>query len=440
MRAFLTTLLLFLLSAASLNAQRELLQSGPMVGYSEMREVLLWVQTTQPAMVQFTYWPEGKTGEAKYTATCNTLPEEALTARLVCDQVEPGITYEYQLWINGRAVQLTYPTTFQTQALWQWRTDPPNFTLALGSCAYINETEYDRPGNPYGADYQVFQSIHNLRPDMMLWMGDNTYLREADWYSQNGIFKRYTHTRSLPELQPLLASTHHYAIWDDHDYGPNDSDRSYLHKEKTLETFKLFWGNNVYGLPGKGGITSHFQWADTEFFLLDNRSFRTPNKRKTGDRTMIGEDQIQWLLDALASSYASFKFVVIGGQVLSTAAYSETYINVFPEERTRLLKLIEEEGIKNVVFLTGDVHHTELSKLTLNNGNELYDFTVSPLSAGPDTRQLVRNGLVVEGTIVQQRNFGAIEVTGPRNQRTLTLKVFDSNGNQLWTQTIEQQK
>ncbi|MFZ2900932.1 MAG: alkaline phosphatase D family protein [Saprospiraceae bacterium] len=439
MKSPLFFLFCFLFASAT-TAQRELLQSGPMAGYSEMREVLLWVQTTQPAMVQFTYWPDGQPDQVKYTGTYNTSAEEAFTAHLVCDQVEPGMQYDYQLWINGREVKLNYPTTFQTQALWQWRSDPPNFKLALGSCAYVNEGQYDRPGTPYGADYQVFESIHKLRPDLMLWMGDNVYLREADWYSQNGIFKRYTHTRSLPELQPLLASTHHYAIWDDHDYGPNDSDRSYIHKEKTLETFKLFWGNNGYGLPGNGGITHHFQWADVEFFMLDNRSFRTPNKRKTGDRTMLGEEQIQWLLDALASSYASFKFVVIGGQVLSTAAYAETYVNVFPEERTRLLKLIEEEGIKNVVFLTGDVHHTELSKLALNNGNVLYDFTVSPLSAGPDTRQLVRNGLIVEGTVVQQRNFGTIEVTGPRNQRTLTLKVYDSNGAELWMQTIEQQK
>ncbi len=32
------------------------IQSGPMVGYSEMREVLLWVQTKQAAKVKFMYW------------------------------------------------------------------------------------------------------------------------------------------------------------------------------------------------------------------------------------------------------------------------------------------------------------------------------------------------------------------------------------------------
>ncbi|MBK7410486.1 MAG: alkaline phosphatase family protein [Saprospirales bacterium] len=440
MKSTTNFLLLFLLGTITLSAQRELLQSGPMLGYSEMREVMLWVQTTGPANVQFGYWPEEHPDLIAYTKTYSTVQDEAFTARLVADQVEPGMRYDYQLLINGKPVQLDYPTTFQTQALWQWRTDPPGFTFALGSCNYVNEPEYDRPGTPYGADHQIFEAIHQMAPDMMLWMGDNVYLREVDWYSQSGIFKRYTHTRSLPEMQPLLASTHHYAIWDDHDYGPDNSDRSFLQKEETLKAFKLFWGNPTYGLPGEGGITTHFQWADVEFFMLDNRYFRSPDKRKTGEPTQLGEAQIQWLIDALASSYASFKFVVIGGQVLSTAAYAETYINTAPEERIRLLKLIEEEGFKNVIFLTGDVHHSELSKLTLNNGNELYDFSVSPYTAGPDTRTLVRNGLVVEGTVVQERNFATIEVTGPRTQRMLTLRVFNSSGEELWMRTIDQQK
>jgi len=434
-------LFFFLLNITSLSAQRDLLQSGPMLGYSEMREVMLWVQTTEPARVQFAYWPQGEPKEVSYTRTYNTWKEEAFTAHLYADQVEPGTRYDYELLINGKTVKLDYPTTFQTQSLWQWRTDPPDFTFALGSCAYINEKVYDRPGTPYGDKYQIFESIHQKNPEMMIWMGDNIYLREVDWYSQNGIFKRYTHTRSLPEMQPLLASTHHYATWDDHDYGPNNSDRGFIHKEKTLEAFKLFWANPTYGLPGEAGVTTQFQWADVEFFMLDNRYFRTPDWRKTGDRTLIGEAQLQWLIDALVYSRASFKFVVIGGQVLSTAeTRSETYLTFFPEERTRLLKMIEEEGLKNVIFLTGDVHHSELNQLKLANGNVLYDFTVSPFTAGPDKRDLPRNGLLVEGTIVQERNFGTIEVTGPRTDRTLTLRVFNSDGEELWMRTINQQK
>ena len=161
---------------------------------------------------------------------------------MIADKVLPGKTYEYQLLINNQTVKLNYPTEFSAQTDWSFKTDPPPFKVALGSCAYINDPPYDRPGKPYGSGYEIFESINNADPDIMLWLGDNIYLRPADWYSRTGIMHRYTHTRSVPELQALLANAHNYAIWDDHDFGPNDSDRSYVHKDVTLEAFKLFWG------------------------------------------------------------------------------------------------------------------------------------------------------------------------------------------------------
>jgi hypothetical protein len=125
---------------------------------------------------------------------------------------------------------------------------------ATGSCAYINEAAYDRPGNPYGSEYEIFEAINESKPDFMIWLGDNMYLREPDWNSWTGITKRWTHSRSVPEMQPLLASAHHYAIWDDHDYGPNNSDRGWWNKNQTYEAFQLFWANPSYGIGDmKGG-------------------------------------------------------------------------------------------------------------------------------------------------------------------------------------------
>jgi alkaline phosphatase D len=442
MNVRLLSLLLILAGTTLLNAQTELLQSGPMVGYSEMREVMLWAQTNQSAKVEIAYREKGTEGAWRLTDPVTTVKSRAFTAHLIADQVEPGITYEYELRINGQKVERPYPTEFTTQALWQYRTEPPAFSFALGSCAYINEPEYDRPGRPYGGDYQIFESISAKDPDMMLWLGDNIYLREVDWYSTTGIHKRYTQFRSLPELQPLWGNVHHYAIWDDHDFGPNDSDRSFIHKDKTLKAFQLFWANPTYGLPDtEGGITSQFKWVDMDFFLLDDRYFRSPNHRKTGEVTLMGEDQLEWLIDALAHSRAPFKFVAIGGQVLNTAAVYENYSARHAEERAYLLRRIDEEDIKNVIFLTGDRHHTELSKLELDRGDQvIYDLTVSPLTSGAANPRET-NGLRVPGTLVGgQRNFGVVDVTGPRTQRKLKITIYDSNGEELWTQEIEQQK
>ena len=429
---------LFAMNSA-MGQQHPLLQSGPMLGYSEMFEALVWVQTKAEAEVRVAYWLQGDVSKRYYTQSVRTEKANGFTAHLVADQVEPGNTYEYEVQINQQPVKLNYPTAFKTQTLWQWRTDPPPFRVALGSCSYVNEPAYDRPGNPYGGEYGIFTTIQQQKPDAMLWLGDNIYLREPDWFTRTGFLHRYTHARSLPELQPLLASTHHYAIWDDHDFGQDNSDGTFIHKDLATEMFRRFWGNPTCGLPGKGGITSFFKWNDMDFFLLDNRYFRTPNNQKMGERTMLGKDQLDWLIGALASSRAPFKLVAVGGQVLTTHAGHETYVNLFPDERAYLLRRIEEEGIKNVIFLTGDRHHTELSKLVTNSGITIYDFTVSPLTSGVHQTD-ERNALREEGTLVTSRNFGILEFAGPRTARTLTMRVFDVGGVERWSRTIAAEK
>lgn len=434
---------LLFLTTTQIFSQKSLLQSGPMLGYSEMREVLLWVQTKDAAEVKFTYWIKDslntKPAEIFQTKSILTHEKNAFTAKLIADKVLPGHTYMYDLYINGQKITFDYPTTFQSQKLWQWRENPPAFTMAVGSCAYINESAYDRPGKGYGDSYGIFAKIHEKRPDAMLWLGDNSYLREVDWFTQTGIHHRYTHSRSVPDMQPLLASTHHYAIWDDHDFGPNDSDRSFIHKDKTLAAFQTFWGNPTTGLPDiNGGITTSFQWNDVQFFLLDNRYFRSPNHRKTGDATLLGKEQLEWLIDALATSTASFKIVAIGGQVLNPLPIWENYANRHAEERAYLLKQIAEEQIKNVIFLDGDRHHTELSKMVNSAGHTVYDLTCSPLTSGTGKRDEV-NPLRVENTLVTERNFGLLTFSGEYQKRVLKIQIFNNQGEELWTREIVQE-
>lgn len=432
---------LFLLAIQpGLLAQSNLLKSGPMVGYSTMKEVLIWVQTVEPASVQARYWPESNPAQRTATEVIRTQKENANVAKLIADRLEPGQKYGYELLINDRRASRPYALKFQTQALWQWRNDPPAFKMAVGSCVYVNDPPYDRPGEPYGANYEIFTHIYNKNPDFMLWLGDNTYLREADWNSRSGIIHRYSHTRALKELQPLLGSAHHYAIWDDHDYGPNDSDRSWWNKETTLEVFRLFWGNPSYGIDDLKGVITKFQWADIDFFLLDNRYHRSPNNRKTGERVILGDKQIQWLIDALSDSFAPFKIVVMGGQFLNPDARFENFATA-PSERAKILRLIEQENIPGVLFVTGDVHRTEMTKFERRNTYPLYDITISPLTAGPTTTIDEKpNYLRIENTLVLQRNFAIFDFSRPRLERTMKIAVYDTNGNELWSYYIRAQE
>lgn len=427
-----------LLTANPVFSNPDKLQSGPMLGYSEMRESLLWVQTKEEAKVKFVYWDKESPNKKYETKEVITRENKAFTVKLIADKVLPGKIYEYDLYIDSVKVNRPYPTTFKTPPLWQHRTDPPAFSVAIGSCAYVNEPEFDRPGKPYGGNYEIFTSIHNKRPDIMLWMGDNIYLREADWYSRTGILHRYTHTRSLEEMQPLLASTHNYAILDDHDFGPNDSNKSYRDSDDALDAFKLFWGNPTYGAYGNTGYTK-FEWGDTEFFMLDNRSYREPNKDKSENKTMLGSQQFNWLINGLVTSQATFKIIAVGGQVLNPVqeSFLETY-SAYPEEKERLLSIIKNQNIKGVVFLSGDRHQTELSMLKRDNTYPLYDLTVSPLTASAYDSSKENNYLRVPNTIVTKRNFAIMNVSGKRKERKLNFTVYDTDGKEIWNKEIKE--
>ena len=319
-----------------------------------------------------------------------------------------------------------------------WRENAPDFSFALGSCTYINEEALDRPGKGYGSNYSIFEAINSKNPDIMLWMGDNIYLREADWDTKTGIYHRYTHSRSTKQLQPLLAKTQNFAIWDDHDFGPNDGDRSFYNKHITQQAFKDFWANKSYGLDvhQNEGTCSTFTWSDADFFLLDNRFFKSPNDRKTGEKTILGKQQLEWLIDALASSKAAFKIIAIGGQVLNSSARFENY-ECYKDEKNYLLEQIKSNGIKGVLFLSGDRHFTELSKISISETQQIYDWTVSPLTSNIATTYKEDTNIHrVEGSFFAENCFGTISFSGSKESRQMKLTLFNKDGKELWNKII----
>jgi alkaline phosphatase D len=416
-------------------------QLQTMLGFVGMRSARIWVAAPQECAIGVTvYIPGSKAPERVFTAKIQ--PENGNSCIVDVEGLEPGTTYGYRIYVADESSSTESITnTFTTQELWQYRKDAPDFRLALGSCTFVNEPSYDRPGEPYGGDFQIFDTIVRKNPDLMLWLGDNIYLREVDFQSYGSVVHRYTHTRSQKEIQNLLQHCPNLAIWDDHDFGPNDSNGSFIHKDWTLEAFKNFWANPSYGVSqdesGKG-ITTQFQYSDIDFFLLDNRYHRT-SKVDLGNTspTILGETQLEWLLQALKQSQAPFKLIALGGQFLNSAPVFENYAN-YEEERKLIIKAIEKENIRGVVFLTGDRHCGELSYMPLKNGNGIYDLTVSPLTSKAYDMSKEKNKWRVENTITGVRHFATLHFSGKKKQRVLTMQVFDSNGKQLWKREIPQ--
>ncbi len=415
------------------------LLAGPLVGFSEVGEVELWLQTKQPARAQLRFWLAGAEVSSRLSHEIATTDEGDRIARFRLINLVPGVKYEYEVYVDGRRIDLPYATSFKTQAIWRWRTPAPDLRAAFGSCAYINDPATDRPGEPYGGSYEIFHAIWAQKPDLMLWLGDDIYYRESDVGTEEGMRRRWARDRSIPELQPLFGSVHQYAIWDDHDFGPNDSDRSFAGRETSLRVFRDYWANPQYGTAETPGVFGRFSWGDVEFFLLDDRYYRTPdNFPDDASKRMFGKDQLRWLEEALVSSDATFKIVASGNQMWNPLAYFEAF-GRYPDEQRELREFLVKAKIPGLVFLSGDRHESELLKVDVPGLYPFYEFTSSPLTSGmvSSTEREANNPARVPGTwVTDRRSFGLLEVTGPPDGRVLTLSAIDAQGTVLWKREI----
>lgn len=421
--------------AGGLAAASEL-AAGPMVGPPAMRAVTIWIQGKSAARAQIEFWPEAEP-KRKHLSKAITLREaDDFTAHFVLSDLQPGVHYAYRVLFAGKPVSAIHK--FATQPLWQWRSDPPDFKVLLGSCAYINEPAYDRPGKPYGGATSIFTQMAAAKPDLTLWLGDNVYYREVDYDHPASMAARWHHDRKLPDLQPLLTTGAHAAIWDDHDYGPNDANASFDLKEHALELFKRYWTNPSYGLPEAPGVFTRFRFGDAEFFLLDNRWYRDADMLKDEEKSMFGERQLRWLKNALVNSVATFKFIAAGSQMLDRSSPFEGWRH-FEKERQNFIDWLTRQGVQGVFFLSGDRHRTEMLRWDRANAYPLYELTCSPLTAGTYDLSLVPlDPGLVEGTRVGERNYCSLEISGQRNQRTLTVSSFAADGRLLWRKKFHQ--
>lgn len=428
-------------AVAEATREPPLLRAGPMLGWVALRSAAVWVQTERPARVQLRVVPAGRPEAAFLLPERASAEAEDCALTLVVDGLEPGTRYEYELYLDGKRVARPWPLAFGTPPLWQYRTPPPDVTFLAGSCAYVKEAPYDRPNSPYGDSTAIYRTMAGEQADAMLWLGDNVYLREVDYDSPRGIFARYRHDRALADLQPLLAAMQHVATWDDHDYGPNDSDRTYALKDVALTAFRRYWPAPATGLPDVPGVFQRRSFGDVDLFMLDDRYYRDPNGWPAGpDKTYLGRAQLEWLKGALVSSRATWKLIAGGGQFLNPGSRYETLAR-YPQEQAALLDWIGSRRVEGVVFLSGDRHHSELLKLDRPGGYPLHELTSSPLSSGvheihQDNPEF-QNNLRVPDTLVMQRNYSVLRFTGPPEERLLTIEVKSESGDQLWERRIE---
>lgn len=419
---------------------------GPMVGAVTMRSAKLWTQVMPLEPLRFidvwvSYREVNSNDPLQTSNVKRTDANQHWSVDWQLSNLKPGAKYEYQVhWKSKRIKGSVKPATFLTQAHWQFRTDPPDLKVLAGSCAYTNDAVDDRPGLPYGRSNSIYQIMATRSADVTLWMGDNIYLREPDFGDLEAMSKRYDQWRGLPEIQGLLRQGSHLATWDDHDYGPNDSNGSFVHKDKSLALFKRYWANPSYGVEGMEGVFTQHEASDVAFFILDGRWFRDSDRWIGHDKALYGQAQLRWLKNALLASTATWKLIVSGSQALNLKNTYEGW-NKFPEEMNGFMDWLDQQNLNGVMFMSGDRHFSTLLKKDRPSNYPLYELTCSPLTAGAFSNpgaEILNNSSIVEGTVVTTQNFCELDFKGTRKNRQLNVTIRDAAGTALWSSTIHE--
>ncbi|HEX6962078.1 MAG TPA: alkaline phosphatase D family protein, partial [Lacipirellula sp.] len=296
------------------------------------------------------------------------------------------------------------------------------FRMAVSSCfggAYRREDGRTREvRGEYEAD--SWQLLINERPDLQLIIGDNVYADSTDY---NHLWDAYTLERvnnhPFAEAVRMIPT---YAVWDDHDYGPNNSDRTAEGKEDSLRAFNEVFANPPRtGDNNTPGIFTSFTWGGVDFFLLDGRYHRSPNgERDTPEKEFLGQEQLDWLIESLKQSKAPFKLLVCGSTW--EASRSDGW-RLFDHARRRLWNGIVDNKINGVVFVSGDIHECDLPL----HGPEVGSAYPMP--------ELISSGLGSHGEH-DPMGFVVADFDLTKSDPVLKARVIDGTGTETMTRLV----
>lgn len=322
--------------------------------------------------------------------------------------------------------------------------------IAFGSCAKQSKPQ------------PIWQAIRAAQPDLFIFLGDNLY---ADARDEPTLRQRYAEFMAVEPLQAFRRDTPHIAIWDDHDFGDDDEGADYPLKRLSQQLFCDAWKEPADSPRRRNdGIYTryHYEVAGrrVQVILPDlrfNRSALTTDPRlkssygamvlraklsgqpMTGwyvpdpspTATLLGEAQWQWL-EACLREPADIRLIGSSVQFAAEGRGWECWAN-FPHERERLIRLIRETGANGVVFLSGDMHYAEMSRLEVPGAYPLWDATSSGLTEVWNIPTPNRNR---QSEVLAACNFGLLDIEADGADMRLRFSLCDQQGEPRLTRTL----
>lgn len=276
---------------------------------------------------------------------------------------------------------------------------PASFMIAFASCA---ET---------GSAHPIFETIRNLNPLFFIHTGDLHYLDIAT--NDRDLFRNAFETvLASPTQSSLYRSTPLVYIWDDHDYGPNDS--SALSGSRTAARLTYQEYAPHYPLAAGSGdvpIYHAFSVGRVRFIVTDLRSDRSCKlAADDANKSMLGSPQKAWFKEELLRANTDHALTIWVSSVDWLPDLSDGWY-LYSTERRELADFIKTNHINKLAMIAGDLHMLGIDNGSHNTfatggGSGFPIFQASPLDRfGFDT-----DAPYSEGRVAERGQFGIMNV------------------------------
>jgi alkaline phosphatase D len=343
----------------------------------------------------------------------DTRADDSGIASFELERLEPATRYEYRADVDGGAA-LT--GTFHTFGDGPW-----SFRLAFASCAETGSTS------------SVFDAIRTSQPDLFIHTGDLHYedIGAADLER----FRRaFDAVMASPTQSRLYRSVPIAYMWDDHDYGSNNSDGSSASRPAALAVYRQFVPH--YPLDAGAGAAIHqaFTIGRVRVIMTDERSRRTPHWGAPRTRSMLGVSQLQWLKDQLSAAAGAPLVVWVNTVpwIAKPGSLSDDW-GSYAAERENIANHIHRLGLtRRILMLSGDAHMVAIDDGTHSN------YATGTSRAGPgfvvmhaaplDRATSEKGGPYSHGISRQQGQFGLLQVADDGRALKVDLSGRDKAG------------
>ena len=307
--------------------------------------------------------------------------------------------------------------------------DSDHFRICFGSCNY----QYNSQSH--------WNVIGAQNPDLWIWLGDNIY---GDTRNMNTLESKYNAFKNS-EYGKFIKKVPVEGIWDDHDYGENNADRTYPFKKESQGLLLDFFGvDKEDPRREREGI----YYSKTYFnglikvYYLDCRYFR--EEESGSRREFLGEAQWQWLEEEIQSSQAEINiFASSIGVLLNRLFLTEDWAE-YPTEKKRLMDLVGDNKVSGAFFLSGDKHFGAMVNRKFSRGSgrtRYHEFQSSGLTHVTSERNLnLVSRLYGKKNVVTERNFGQMDFYQNSEGLQMTWTLHGLEGGQKLTRIFKMDK